>query len=368
MIRFACPACKSVLEAPDKKAGLAVPCPRCQQHVTVPAPVAGVPLPPTPTPAAPPAAETVPVTCPGCGRHIDLPTAEVGTMIECARCDTRFIAEPGGIRKPPSTSEAPAAAARGSWRFASPAALTFSLLLFPLPWVNVSCRAPGSAPQKLASQSGIQAVYGGRTLEPELEAMKDRQERSQPTARGEHPVAKAAEPVVTTCPHCAAGLKVTDEPGRSVRCPKCGHVFTPAQKKSAPSEGPAAAKKSGPDFDFSPLLALYPLCLVAGAAAAGFARTRPLRVFSGAGAAGLAALVLVAQMAAGFPIEHDVAKALADREPPPEGIAPLVPVVDASYTPWLWLSLAGVLVALALAAAEWFAAEYLRGRDYGPRK
>jgi len=92
MIRFACPRCRAVLEAPDKKAGLAVPCPRCTQHVTVPAPVAGVPL---AVPRDEPA-QTVPVTCPGCGRHIDQPTEKAGAMIECARCDTRFIAAPKG--------------------------------------------------------------------------------------------------------------------------------------------------------------------------------------------------------------------------------------------------------------------------------
>jgi hypothetical protein len=58
----------------------------------VPVPVAGKALPPVrPAPSRPP--ETCPVICPGCGREIALPVNEVGTMIECARCDTRFIAE-----------------------------------------------------------------------------------------------------------------------------------------------------------------------------------------------------------------------------------------------------------------------------------
>jgi hypothetical protein len=56
--------------------------------------VAGVPVPVAKLPLA---ARKVPVTCPGCARVIDLPAAEVGTMIECARCDKRFVAEPDAL-------------------------------------------------------------------------------------------------------------------------------------------------------------------------------------------------------------------------------------------------------------------------------
>jgi DNA-directed RNA polymerase subunit RPC12/RpoP len=34
---------------------------------------------------------TVLVVCPGCGRKIDLPADMVGAVIECAKCDTRFM-------------------------------------------------------------------------------------------------------------------------------------------------------------------------------------------------------------------------------------------------------------------------------------
>lgn len=37
--------------------------------------------------------DTVPVYCPECGRLIQLPADKVGKMIECARCDTQFVAE-----------------------------------------------------------------------------------------------------------------------------------------------------------------------------------------------------------------------------------------------------------------------------------
>lgn len=36
MIRFACPRCKSVLKAPDRKAGSKVACPKCQQRLQIP--------------------------------------------------------------------------------------------------------------------------------------------------------------------------------------------------------------------------------------------------------------------------------------------------------------------------------------------
>ncbi len=94
MIRFACPRCHATLEGPDHKAGLAISCPGCRQAVTVPAPLAGVPLPPARSPPVHrPVAETRPVTCPGCDRRINLPVGELGTMIECSECDTRFVAE-----------------------------------------------------------------------------------------------------------------------------------------------------------------------------------------------------------------------------------------------------------------------------------
>ncbi len=37
MIRFACPTCKSILEAPDHKAGTKIPCPKCEQRLEIPA-------------------------------------------------------------------------------------------------------------------------------------------------------------------------------------------------------------------------------------------------------------------------------------------------------------------------------------------
>src|SRR5262249_22671261 len=128
MIHFACPACRKVLKVEDQGAGRKISCPRCGQRLLIPAapappprvqarPVLGEPLPasstPSPAPAAggkppaaTPAASTVPVNCPGCGRQIALPVGELGTLIECARCDRRFVAG-----EAPAPSAVPVAAA-----------------------------------------------------------------------------------------------------------------------------------------------------------------------------------------------------------------------------------------------------------------
>lgn len=57
MIRFACSSCKSVMEAPENKAGAAVSCPRCKKPLRIPA--AAKPVKPTPVvPAVAAAAAT----------------------------------------------------------------------------------------------------------------------------------------------------------------------------------------------------------------------------------------------------------------------------------------------------------------------
>jgi DNA-directed RNA polymerase subunit RPC12/RpoP len=119
VIRFTCPTCSAVLNCPDHKAGEKAPCPKCGQRLQVPVPprpahaktVLGRladPPPPGPGPdpagtgiepegptpgraAGPPTPDTVNVKCPGCGRVIPLRADELDTLIECKRCDTRFV-------------------------------------------------------------------------------------------------------------------------------------------------------------------------------------------------------------------------------------------------------------------------------------
>lgn len=47
------------------------------------------------------------------------------------------------------------------WKYVSPSFLFFCLVLFPLPWVEIRCNG---TKEVLVSQSGLQAIYGGRTL------------------------------------------------------------------------------------------------------------------------------------------------------------------------------------------------------------
>ena len=46
MIRFSCPRCNSVLQAPDHRAGSKTACPKCQQRLQIPVPPPNKPVPP----------------------------------------------------------------------------------------------------------------------------------------------------------------------------------------------------------------------------------------------------------------------------------------------------------------------------------
>jgi DNA-directed RNA polymerase subunit RPC12/RpoP len=132
MIRFACPTCGKHLKAADRGAGMKVSCTRCGQRLQIPAAAAppavvqnrtvlGEPLPalassppapapgPRPTDATPPPRQ-VRANCPGCGREIRLAVGELGTLIECARCGTRFV--PAGAPAP-APGQRPAAPGAG---------------------------------------------------------------------------------------------------------------------------------------------------------------------------------------------------------------------------------------------------------------
>jgi hypothetical protein len=107
MIRFACPTCGKHLKAADRGSGMKVSCTRCGQHLQIPA--APAPAPGARPPDATPLPRQVRANCPGCGREIRLAVGELGTLIECARCCTRFV--PAGpvaapVVAPPATAPA----------------------------------------------------------------------------------------------------------------------------------------------------------------------------------------------------------------------------------------------------------------------
>jgi hypothetical protein len=95
------------------------------------------------------------ISCPTC-RAIFEVEAATGGAIACARCGQSIEVRPTSITSP------------GRW--VSPGFAAFSLAMFFLPWVNLSCSSGAMAGKVVATQSGSQAVYGGLTVVPVDEA------------------------------------------------------------------------------------------------------------------------------------------------------------------------------------------------------
>ncbi|MBW3539748.1 MAG: hypothetical protein KY476_05715 [Planctomycetes bacterium] len=173
-----------------------------------------------------------------------------------------------------------------SLRFASPACLIGSLFLFVLPWINVRCSAPDG--QKIEmSQSGVQAAIGKATIRIEN---------------------------------------------------KDGTVMTFSSGEQPPGGGgamPMPGQNDGPDP--APLLILFGLSIVAGAVAGFVVREPRTRRFAVAGAAGVAVLLLVVQLAVGFPLLDGM---------PQDG------PFEIRYTIWFWLTWLTTLAAAGLAMLE----------------
>ncbi|MFN0053324.1 MAG: hypothetical protein ACKV0T_14165 [Planctomycetales bacterium] len=89
---------------------------------------------------------------------------------------------------PQTESDAPVAATSTGLKRHRPAgALLLALVLFPLPWIRVSCgeHSPGQQRKVYfsATQSGLQATYGGITYHPGT--MNEQQAQSQGAGRKE---------------------------------------------------------------------------------------------------------------------------------------------------------------------------------------
>src|SRR5947209_1716645 len=119
MIRFACPACKSVFETPDDKAGRKTTCPKCRQRLQVPSPtirpprnktVLGSLLPPVPGPppavSAPAVSDTSPPVntftagCPFCGLRLYINPAWTGGKVRCPKCKAEFVVNTSPVSQP----------------------------------------------------------------------------------------------------------------------------------------------------------------------------------------------------------------------------------------------------------------------------
>lgn len=175
----------------------------------------------------------------------------------------------------------------GQLRVASPSMLIAALVLFCLPWVNVSCRAPDGDVLEV-SQTGLQAALGNSTV----------------SIHGKDGTVRVGD----------SGL---DSP--NVLADDFG------------------APRTGGDIEAAPLMLLYAIVLIGGAIA-GFVvpADRPrMAVVGGCGAA--AAALLVLQLVAGFPLTSDIPVEMANSAQ-----------LQTSYSLWFWLSL---LVTLAVPAA-----------------
>jgi HEAT repeat protein len=140
MLRFACPKCRTVLQAPDDSPGRTLACPTCGQQVKVALPprdktVMGNPLPPAP--ARPPVASSSPapgpaVICQGCGRKLAIKGGVIGKRAKCSHCGpsltaARSTARGAGPR--PSAEDEPVAPESPARSWAGTTCAAFALIL-----------------------------------------------------------------------------------------------------------------------------------------------------------------------------------------------------------------------------------------------
>jgi DNA-directed RNA polymerase subunit RPC12/RpoP len=309
------------------------------------------PLPPLERPADA-AAEII---CRACGRRLRVPGKLMGNWARCPGCLILFMAKTPGTEKGEQPSAAvirqqPLSLVKGEasdlcladdprlkatnpprwWRPVSPSFLILSLLLFPLPWIEVRCSSGEMYGKVLASQSGLQSIYGGETLHPALEAERVKREKAH----------------------------LPDTSRRTTHSGDFGF------------------------FDsFAPTMLLYPLLLVGAAFIGFFLRPSLQRSALICAFAGVAFLLLLLQAAIGFPLERRVNKAMvaaaAEREPFDDGAGTMAALAfDVRYTGWFWVGLLSNVAALLALALEWFVIGFcypsrrflpwLGGRPSGP--
>ncbi|MGH7169139.1 MAG: hypothetical protein ACRELG_02535 [Gemmataceae bacterium] len=182
MIRFTCPTCKTVLQAPGEKAGEKVACPKCGQRLLAPNPVKPGAGNKTVLGSLLPDSAGSP-TVPALGWLDDVRATEEKPKVPSApnpppasaapigredRADSKGVGRAPGH---PLANLIPQRPADWVWRLCTPSMLLFSMFLLPLPFLEVSCTTNG---QTLMTQSGLQAVYGGYSLSPLADRMPPR--------------------------------------------------------------------------------------------------------------------------------------------------------------------------------------------------
>jgi hypothetical protein len=287
MVRFACPTCNRALQAPEDRAGTVASCPGCGQHITIPAP---------PAP-----------------QHEDIPYAEFRELPPPPPAPQPAY-QPSGDRDqdvPEEDFEAPRrrpqkAPNNWNWRWCSPSMMLFSMIMLPLPFVEVSCNVPGGLlSSSIMHQSGIQVMTGDYSMHYTWDQLN--------------------------------------------------------QQFAGPQFGVNPARM--PDFKVKPaiLMIIIPFLLLTGIALGLALRPTALRVPLVAGTVLCALVLLFIQMAVGFPIEREIqakireAQEQQNRAPGQVGVGPGNPwpaannqfarvgnhlaaaMIRTSYTPWFWL-------------------------------
>lgn len=299
-IRFACPRCKAVCDAPPKSAGQSAACPRCGQRLVIPG---STPPHTSPRPdwMESPQPETV---------GSDEPR---GRPIAAVQTSSPAVPRPAAREENQATGSAPELR-RSPWRIVRYSTLLLALLLFPLPWVEVSCSPPGGGGGLAVTQSGLQAAYGGRSLAPFAE-------------------------------------KYTAEVGREMA--KAG---APRQQRGEADKGNVVEKRLPP----APLMLLFPL-IVASGLGISFTRLPAAGRVAGTAAALALALMLV-QAAIGFPVPNQLAEemarqavASATHDGANAGAAAVAAplMLTVRLTGWFWLAAVSLAAGAATPLVEW---------------
>jgi hypothetical protein len=203
------------------------------------------------------------------------------------------------------------------WSFISPGFLALSLGLAACPWVEVRCEGGAAGGRTFASQSGYQAVYGGVSVDPLLEA----------NARGEVERARRLD-------------------GKSAR----------RRKDPDPSTDPAPLVGAG-------LLALVLALLCSLTILPTGPRVAFIVIFTGIGL-----VCLTVQLAIRFPLEKQLMKRIEElraREldsTNDEAATLAAAMFTVRCSAWFWVSLTSALAAIVAAIADGIAGAFAEDR------
>jgi hypothetical protein len=199
---------------------------------------------------------------------------------------------------------------RPGWKIGSLSAFVLALLLFPLPWVQVSCVQTNKT---IATQSGFEAIYGGMSS----------------------PMEKAAQ-------------RAKDELLSNLR--KQGVKVNESQFASQASE-------DGPDSHWSFLMLLFLFVVLGGIIANVVIRVPKQRRLMALGCGGLLVLLLLLQMVIGFPLADSVADAVGKNATDTAALAAAASMIDVGYTAWYWLAFLVAWVCVAVPGGEFLVAK-----------